>query len=81
MYVSEFQGEQGPRINLQLESNGRGSWTSEDDRIEFKWEAAGEEIRLHTRSGGIIQGKLSQSGIEFVIPASDVIFFKKVTTR
>ena len=38
-YVSEYTGEAGPKLELELEPNGQGSWTSEDDRIAFKWES------------------------------------------
>ena len=80
-YVAEFHGELGQRIELQLDPDGQGSWTSEEDRIAFKWESHAGEIRLHTRAGGIIQGMLSQGVIEFTIPGTGRVTFKKVAIR
>ena len=80
-YVAESHGEQAQRIELQLDPDGQGSWTSEDDRIAFKWESPAGEIRLHTRTGGIIQGSLSQGIIEFTIPGTGRVTFKKVAIR
>ncbi len=80
-YVAEFNGEQGQRIDLELEPDGQGSWASEDDRIDFKWESHAAGILLHTKAGGIIEGTHSQGVIEFTIPGTGKVIFRKAGTR
>ncbi len=80
-YVAELNGKQGQSIDLRLEPDGRGYWTSDQDAIAFKWESQAPQILLHTRDGGIIQGTLSQGLIEFTIPGAGRVAFKKVVIR
>ncbi|MGA3117951.1 MAG: hypothetical protein ABSF90_26400 [Syntrophobacteraceae bacterium] len=80
-YVAESTGEQGQRIDLELEPDGQGSWTSEDDRIDFKWESQAAGILLHTKAGGIIEGNLSEGVIEFTIPGTGRVTFTKAGIR
>ncbi len=80
-YIAELPGEVGQQVELKLEPNGQGSWTSEDDRISFKWELQAGKIHLHTKPGGVIEGVLRQDSIEFTVPGADSVVFKKVPLR
>jgi hypothetical protein len=76
-YVAELGGEQGQKIGLQLEPGGQGCWTTEDDRISFEWESHAGEIRLHSKTGGVIEGRLLHDDIEFTVPGAGRVTFKK----
>jgi len=80
-YVAELDGNQGQKISLQLEPGGQGSWTTDDDRISFGWESHAGEIRLHTKTGGVIEGRLLHGDIEFTIPGAGRVVFKKTRIR
>ncbi len=76
-YAAVSKGEQGQRICLQLDQGGHGSWTTEDDRITFKWESQSGQILLHTEAGAVIQGRLSKDEIEFTVPGAGTLTFRK----
>ena len=76
-YVAELDGEQGQKIGLQLGPGGQGSWTTDDDRISFEWESHGGEIRLHSKTGGVIEGRLLHDDIEFTVPGAGRLTFRK----
>jgi len=77
-YVAQFDEQQGQRIGLQLEPDGQGTWTSVDESISFKWESRAGQIWLHSKTGGIIEGKLLEGDIEFNVPGAGRVTFKKV---
>ena len=58
--------------------NGQGSWSIEEDNVSFKWEIRENEIWLHTKSGGVIVGKIVGETIEINLPAAGEYYFKKV---
>jgi len=80
-YAAELDGQQGQRIGLQLEPDGQGSWASEDESISFRWESHAGQIWLHSKTGGIIEGRLLQGDIEFTVPGAGRVTFKKVLIR
>jgi len=65
-------------ISLELMANGQGSWSIEEDNVSFKWEIRENEIWLHTKSGGVIVGKIVGETIEINLPAAGEYYFKKV---
>ena len=67
-----------PTISLELMPNGQGSWSIEEDNVSFKWEIRENEIWLHTKSGGVIVGKIVGETIEINLPAAGEYYFKKV---
>ncbi len=67
-----------PTVFLELGANGKGSWAVEDDIVSFEWEIRAEEIWLHTKSGGVIVGKLVGDTIQIELPGIHDHRFKKV---
>ncbi|MDQ1333840.1 MAG: hypothetical protein QG552_790 [Thermodesulfobacteriota bacterium] len=55
-------------IVLELQSGGRGSWSIEEDRLPFTWQVKGNELWLHTRTGGIIVGQISGETLDLKLP-------------
>jgi hypothetical protein len=84
---SEFKGsfwtesrlkQQGPLSRLELGPNGQGSWSKGEERVLFKWEILDKQIWLHTKSGGVVAGKIvSRDRIEITLPGSGVLIFTK----
>ena len=67
-----------PDIVLILGANGQGSWAGEGDSVDFRWDFGENEIRLHTRSGGVLLGRIIGESIEISLPGTGPLIFKKV---
>lgn len=65
-------------ISLELMANGQGSWSIEEDNVSFKWELRQTEIWLHTKSGGVIVGKVVGETIQINLAGAGEYYFKKV---
>jgi hypothetical protein len=74
--VGELQ--QGREYTIELKENGQGVWRLADDEAFFSWGVNGKEIRLHTKTGGVITGMLEKNGIEITLPNSQKVFFIKI---
>lgn len=73
------KSQERPDIMMTLEANGQGSWASEGDSAPFRWDLKGDEILLHTKSGGILQGKASGETLEISLPGmGGPLVFKKI---
>lgn len=70
---------EGGRISatLALEANGKGLWSIETDNAPFRWDVNQNVIRLHTPSGGVIEGIIDNGSIQLPIPGLGVILFKR----
>jgi hypothetical protein len=63
---------------IELIENGQGIWRITNDEASFSWGIKGKEIRLHTKTGGIIKGVIKNNGIEIMLPNSQTVFFTKI---
>ena len=64
---------------LTLEANGKGMWSIETDNAPFRWDVRQNKIRLHTQSGGVIEGTVDNGTIRIAMPGMDVILFHRVS--
>ena len=62
---------------IQLKENGIGLWNTPDDEVTFRWDVKDNEIRLHTKLGGVLIGKIHEDTLEIVFPGSKIRRFKK----
>jgi hypothetical protein len=62
---------------IELKENGQGAWRVLDDESPFRWNVSGSQIRLHTKSGGVIIGKIQDNTLEITLPNRDIMYFKK----
>ncbi len=74
-------GERTPATSLDLNPNGQGTWTTEEDSVTFRWESRGEELWLHTKTGGVITGKVSGETVEIHLASAGRYIFQKVDSR
>lgn len=63
---------------IELKEDGQGVWRVDDDEASFSWGLNGKEIRLHTKTGGVIKGVIKNNGIEIILPNSKNMFFTKI---
>jgi hypothetical protein len=63
---------------LELKETGTGVWKVGEDEVTFSWHVKGNELRLHTRNGGVIVGSLDNRIIHVSLPGSQELFFRKV---
>lgn len=53
---------------IELKENGEGVWRTGDHEVTLRWSARGKEVRLHTKEGGIIIGKMKGDILELMLP-------------
>ncbi len=70
--------QEAPPLSLELMADGSGSWTVRGEMASFKWEIREKEIWFHTRSGGLIVGRLKGDAIEVNFPGLGGHLFKRV---
>lgn len=65
-------------IVLTLNENGRGTWSTDTDEIPFKWSRpAPDQLWLHTREGGVIQGRMDDGRLTLALPGVDELVFER----
>lgn len=62
---------------IELQEHGVGVWRVLDDEASFRWDVRDDEIRLHTKSGGVIVGKIQGDILEIALPGKSIQYFKK----
>jgi len=65
-------------VILELQPNGEGTWETDFDVVSFRWKQRGQEIWLHTRTGGVITGDIiGQTRLEMDIPGVGMIVLEQ----
>ncbi len=60
---------------IELQEGGEGLWETDVDLVYFRWKVRGDEIWLHTKTGGAIRGSLTADGFELDIPGLGFFVF------
>ncbi|ABK17203.1 hypothetical protein [Syntrophobacter fumaroxidans] len=63
---------------LELKQNGDGVWRVGDDEIPFSWEVKHDELRVNTKGGGVIVGRIEKEMLSLTLPGSKLVSFKKI---
>lgn len=65
-------------IVLVLKDNGKGTWSTDLDEIQFKWSVRrGGELWLHTVEGGVVQGQIAGNRISLSLPGMKAFVFRR----
>lgn len=64
--------------DLELLPDGKGFWSIETDNAAFRWDLHRGKIRLHTKSGGVIQGTFDHDTIQLTLPGMGLIRFQRL---
>jgi hypothetical protein len=68
-----------PEVYLELKKGGEGLRRVGEETLPFRWDVKGDEIRIHTRSGGIIVGQLQENDTLVIkLPGPEITYFKKM---
>jgi hypothetical protein len=71
----------GKAIQLELKSDGKGSWKMGPDEVSFTWEDRGAEVWLHLKVGGVIRGRIGTDGsISISLPDAGNFRFQRVAS-
>ena len=69
---------------LELKANGDGLWrvssrkvTGTFVEVPFTWHIKRGDLRVHTRTGGVIVGKIDKDTIQITLPGSRALTFRK----
>jgi hypothetical protein len=69
----------GKTMQLELKSDGKGTWKTVADDVSFTWEERGGEIWLHLKVGGVIPGTIGKDGsLSISLPDTGTIRFERV---
>lgn len=85
VYRAEAKGfARQEAIILELRANGNGVWKVASDEtkgtfveVSFMWYIKRGELRVNTKAGGVIVGKLGKDAIEMTLPGSKTLTFRK----
>lgn len=68
----------GTEIVLTLNKDGKGTWSTDLDEISFKWSTrAADKIWIHSREGGVIQGRIKNSTLRLTLPGTNTLIFER----
>jgi hypothetical protein len=80
--VGKYEAEdllQRSKLQLVLSADGKGHWNIAQENISFTWTRRGDEVWLHSKTGGVIVGKLEVSDyIDVILPGSGKFRFEKI---
>ena len=67
-----------PKFYVELKEGGKGVRWVDDKKVYFNWVVKNNEIRVHTKAGGVIVGKLQGDTLLAEFPGKVVFRFKKI---
>jgi hypothetical protein len=66
------------KIVIELKENSKGVWKRSDEEVSFSWYIKNDELRINTRDGGTMVGKIKRKGFAMILPGEEEILFKKI---
>ena len=87
MGVYKAEGQESAKqreIILELKENGEGLWRVSSDEVAgtfvevpFAWYIKRGDLRVNTKAGGVIVGKIDKNTIRMTLPGSKALTFRK----
>jgi hypothetical protein len=89
-YVGVYQAEETgsakqEAIILELRANGDGVWKVSSDEakgtfveVPFAWYIKRGDLRMNTKAGGVIVGKIGKDTIRMTLPGPRALTFRKI---
>ncbi|MBN1105982.1 MAG: hypothetical protein JXL84_21405 [Deltaproteobacteria bacterium] len=72
--VSPERGE----VSVELKESGDGVWRKGDEEVPLSWYMKGGELRLNTKGGGVLVGKVRGDEIRMTLPGGKTLGFRRV---
>jgi hypothetical protein len=66
------------KIIIELKEKSKGVWRRSDEEVSFSWYIKNDELRINTKNGGTMVGKIKKKGITMILPGEEEIRFKKI---
>jgi len=63
---------------IELMENGEGAWTCCDGEVLFTWYVKNNELRINTKEGGIMVGKMKNESFTLSLPGKKSLTFVKI---
>ncbi len=83
-YVGVYKSDGQRQIVLELKENGYGTWRMGPDKakngmaeVPFVWYIKRGDLRINTKEGGVIVGKIGRDAIRITLPGLDELTFRK----
>jgi len=77
-YAGTYEArDRAGEVVIELKAGGEGVWISGYQEIAFSWHLKGGELRINTKEGGVIVGKIQGDAIEITIPGQKSMVFHK----
>ena len=76
-YAGKYVASTKEEIFLDLKPSGEGSWALGDKEATFSWYIKGGDLRVNTKDGGVLVGKIEGNTIRITLPARGEIAFTK----
>jgi hypothetical protein len=70
------QGKTG-EVRMELKAGGQGIWIAGNQEVPFSWHIKRGDLRINTKEGGVIVGKIEGSAIKISLPGQKDLLFKK----
>lgn len=64
-------------VTIELQPDGKGFWSVGMDNAPFRWDLRLNTLRLHTPSGGVVEGEIQDQTIDISLPGTGIIHFQK----
>jgi hypothetical protein len=64
-------------IFLELKPNGDGVWVAGAQEVTFSWYIKKGDLRINTKEGGVLVGKISGDTFTITLPGEGEMRFKK----
>jgi hypothetical protein len=77
-YAGTYKAEGRGEIILELHGTGDGLWRVGSDEVPFVWYIKRGELRMNTKEGGVIVGKIKKDTIQMTLPGPKAMTFKKM---
>jgi hypothetical protein len=76
--VESVGGASKEKIVIELKENSKGVWRRSDEEVPFSWFIKNDELRINTKDGGTMVGKIKRKGFTMILPGEEEITFKKI---
>ena len=63
--------------HIELMENGEGAWGCCAGEVLFTWYVKRDELRINTKEGGIMVGKLNNQSFTITLPGKKMLLFVK----
>ncbi len=71
------RGEETVRVVMTLAADGTGKWLVATEETVFSWSVEGDHLRIYTRLGGVVEGRVQGTTVHLDVPGWGVLEFRR----